>query len=132
MRDLQQWRQEANCSELTPEEADKYFFLGQGGSPMRTRKEFCDWCPVMKTCLEYAILYDEAGIWGGTTEKERKIVAPLLKPRLKAEAAQAERLEERRWEPTVPQPAYSGPTEFQLPEDMLFDMYLNTLPQTGS
>lgn len=132
MRDMQRWRSEGNCADLSPEESDKYFFLDRGGSPMKTRALFCDSCPVKKLCFEYAVLYDEDGIWGGATEKERKIVAPFLKPRLKAEAQREERLEERRWEPNAPRPAYSDPIEYQLPEDLLFDMYLSSMPQTGS
>lgn len=29
-------------------------------------------CPVLVECLEHARLHDEKGIWGGTTEEERK------------------------------------------------------------
>lgn len=31
----------------------------------------CDDCPVAQDCLEYALIYEEQGVWGGTTEKER-------------------------------------------------------------
>jgi WhiB family redox-sensing transcriptional regulator len=34
-------------------------------------KSFCNRCPVKPACLEYALLYNVKGIWGGTTDKER-------------------------------------------------------------
>jgi hypothetical protein len=35
-------------------------------------RDFCDTCPVRYLCLEFAVLHDMVGIWGGTTENERK------------------------------------------------------------
>jgi len=35
-------------------------------------KEICATCPVREPCLEHAIEYREWGIWGGTTDQERK------------------------------------------------------------
>lgn len=32
----------------------------------------CEMCPVSKHCLTWALIYDEQGVWGGTTEQERK------------------------------------------------------------
>lgn len=34
-------------------------------------KTICDQCPVKARCLEYALLYNMKGIWGGLTDKER-------------------------------------------------------------
>jgi len=31
----------------------------------------CQFCPVKQDCLDYAIVYDEFGIWGGLTRKDR-------------------------------------------------------------
>lgn len=36
-----------------------------------TYKGICGRCPVRGECLEYALLYNMSGIWGGMTEKER-------------------------------------------------------------
>lgn len=132
MRDIQKWRAKGNCADLTPEESDKYFFLDRGGSPMKTRALFCDSCPVKKMCFEYAVLHDEDGIWGGATEKERKIVAPFLRPSLKERAQREGWSEERRWEPISPRPTYSDSKEYQLPQEILDDIDLNTYLQTGS
>jgi len=35
-------------------------------------KQFCDRCPVIDDCRTYALVNDLDGIWGGTTEAERK------------------------------------------------------------
>jgi hypothetical protein len=35
-------------------------------------KAICAECPYKIACLEYAIKYNELGIWGGTTENQRK------------------------------------------------------------
>lgn len=35
-------------------------------------KRICDACPVKARCLEYALLYNMTGIWGGMTDKERR------------------------------------------------------------
>ncbi len=132
MRSINEWRAKGKCADLTPDESDRFFFLDRGGSPKKTRALFCDTCPVKKECFEFAVLYDEDGIWGGATEKQRKIVAPLLKPRLKEEARLAGLPTERQPVPIAPQPVCSDPTEFQLPQEILDDIDLNTYLQTGS
>jgi WhiB family transcriptional regulator, redox-sensing transcriptional regulator len=35
-------------------------------------KDICAVCPVRAQCMDYALRHDEIGIWGGTTERERK------------------------------------------------------------
>lgn len=35
-------------------------------------KVICASCPIQEQCLRYAIENSELGIWGGTTEEERK------------------------------------------------------------
>lgn len=77
------WAAEALCAETDPE----LFFPNKGQSPRRA-KEICgvdergnplpDGCPVRQQCLKYALTHPNplAGIWGGTTEDERK---PLRK-----------------------------------------------------
>ena len=38
-------------------------------------KAVCAECPYKIRCLEYAIKYHEIGIWGGTTERERRAIS---------------------------------------------------------
>lgn len=35
-------------------------------------KAVCELCPVKEDCLNWAIMYRESGIWGGTSDEERK------------------------------------------------------------
>lgn len=35
-------------------------------------KEICSGCPLVVSCLEYALRNNEAGIWGGMTENQRR------------------------------------------------------------
>lgn len=35
-------------------------------------KRICLGCPVQRECLEYAVDNGEAGVWGGTSERERR------------------------------------------------------------
>jgi len=42
-------------------------------------KKVCRNCPVRKQCLDYAVKYNEYGIWGGTTEEERPGIVILMR-----------------------------------------------------
>lgn len=70
MLDHQPWREHGKCASLTPEQADKLFYLSKGQSSAPA-KAFCSDCPVRKPCLFFALFYKESGIWAGTTDKER-------------------------------------------------------------
>lgn len=39
--------------------------------PFRT---LCSNCPVVDICLEWAVVHEKYGFWGGTTERERKSI----------------------------------------------------------
>lgn len=39
-------------------------------------KVICGRCPVKAECLIWSLMYKEQGIWGGTTENERKKLLP--------------------------------------------------------
>lgn len=71
--DHQRWRRSAACRNLSAEDADRIFFIGTGKSA-RLAREFCNHCPVQRQCLDYALYYHETGIWGGTTDSERKVL----------------------------------------------------------
>lgn len=61
------WTARALCAETMPDE----FFPHQGESPKRA-KMICGRCDVAAECLAYALANHEQGVWGGTTEAERK------------------------------------------------------------
>lgn len=68
---------EPSCSQTDPE----LFFpveteMGFGRVAIKytspsAAKKICSNCPLINPCLEYALINDEIGIWGGTTEQER-------------------------------------------------------------
>ena len=69
----QPWMAEAACRGM-----DTNFFFPERGNNEHTiaqAKRVCEGCPVRQPCLEYALAYSgqhDAGIWAGTTEKERR------------------------------------------------------------
>ena len=59
------------CAEVGTE----YFFPEPGGDVVgkgAIPRNVCFSCPVMQECLDYALHNRVEGIWGGTTEQERK------------------------------------------------------------
>jgi len=67
------WRERAACLREDP---DLFFPVGNGGlTPARIdeAKAVCGRCPVVEQCLELALKSGQAdGVWGGTTESERR------------------------------------------------------------
>ncbi len=67
------WQGEAACRTLPPE----LFFPGGRTGPAvelaEAAKAVCARCPVTEACLHYALdTNQEYGVWGGTTEDERR------------------------------------------------------------
>jgi WhiB family redox-sensing transcriptional regulator len=50
-------------------------------------KAVCAACPVKEQCLEYALTNREYGVWGGTTEAERRRIRTARRNATKAEAS---------------------------------------------
>lgn len=69
-----EWRAHAACSGYP----NTLFFPSQetpDNASVARAKAICSVCPVMDDCLEYSLESNQrSGIWGGTTEKERKSV----------------------------------------------------------
>lgn len=69
------WREWAICR---GEDPDLFFPVGNDSSgptliQVDSAKEVCRRCPVMKQCLDWAVRADPVeGVWGGTTESERR------------------------------------------------------------
>lgn len=62
------WHEQAICAQTDPEE----FFPDKGGSTA-IAKRICNTCPVQAECLDHALIHQEQfGIWGGTSERERR------------------------------------------------------------
>ena len=68
------WRADAACRYADPE----LFFpdgdMRSARAEVKTAKLICRGCPVSATCLSWALASggQEAGIWGGLTEDERR------------------------------------------------------------
>lgn len=65
------WQERALCRYVGSE----LFFPDKGESP-RLAKTVCARCPVRAECLGYALTHGERhGVWGGTSEGERRRMA---------------------------------------------------------
>lgn len=63
-----EWADRANCLGLDPE-----LFYPQRGESLELALEVCAGCEVREECLEHALSVGEKfGIWGGTSEPERR------------------------------------------------------------
>jgi WhiB family redox-sensing transcriptional regulator len=69
------WRDEAACLHVDP---DLFFPFGTAGPALRQvdeAKRICRTCPVRTPCLTWALdQANSSGIWGGTTEDERRAI----------------------------------------------------------
>ena len=71
--DAEAWRARSACRDSDP---DVFFPIGTTGPALEqieTARRICTACHVTDECLEFALATNqEAGIWGGTTEEERR------------------------------------------------------------
>jgi WhiB family redox-sensing transcriptional regulator len=67
------WRHRAACRKEDP---DLFFPIGSTGPALlqiEEAKAVCRRCPVIDACLQWALVHgEEAGVWGGTDENERR------------------------------------------------------------
>jgi len=67
------WRATASCCDTDP---DLFFPVGTTGSALEQideAKTVCNSCPAQLACLEFALRTNQdTGIWGGTSEEERR------------------------------------------------------------
>lgn len=72
-RHRREWLPEAICSDVSEDEKREFYPEQRGRPPKNPRwKKLCNSCPVRLECLNYAIVHNEPGNWGGSTEAERK------------------------------------------------------------
>ena len=83
------WRDHAACSGLDP---DLFFPVSTSGASrtdIEAARRVCQRCPVTTLCLRWALdLGHVSGIWGGTTEEERRALRRAPVPRWPAETRQ--------------------------------------------
>jgi len=64
------WRTQAACTGI---DSDIFYPASEDEIDAMEAKAICVVCPVQAACLEYALASREReGIWGGTTERERR------------------------------------------------------------
>jgi WhiB family redox-sensing transcriptional regulator len=65
------WMAAARCRDLEPA-----MFFPSDGLGVELARRICVNCPVQAPCLEYALQHHiEHGVWGGTSERERRRIA---------------------------------------------------------
>ncbi|WP_095932130.1 WhiB family transcriptional regulator [Streptomyces sp. Tue6028] len=73
---MSDWRESAACRTVDP---DLFFPIGNTGPAVlqiEEAKAVCRACPVRDACLRWALDTGQAiGIWGGTSEGERRALA---------------------------------------------------------
>lgn len=71
--DVEDWRVRAACRDTDP---DLFFPVGTTGLALEqiaAAKAVCNACDAQAACLEFALATNqESGVWGGTSEEERR------------------------------------------------------------
>jgi len=79
------WRDGAACRDTDP---DLFFPVGTTGPALEqiaAAKAVCCQCDAQAECLEFAIVTNQdSGVWGGTSEEERRVLRRQHVARLKA------------------------------------------------
>lgn len=71
--DAEDWRDASLCRDSNLELFFPIGATGLAADQIEGAKAVCAQCPVSKPCLEFALATNqEAGIWGGVTEEERR------------------------------------------------------------
>lgn len=69
---MMDWRKRCACRNEDPE---LFFPVGRSGPALlqiAEVKKVCRRCPVVEPCREWAVETGQGGVWGGTTENERR------------------------------------------------------------
>lgn len=61
------WREAAACKDASPDA-----FFPEHGETGREAKAVCAGCKVVEPCLAYALAHRATGIWGNTSDEERR------------------------------------------------------------
>jgi WhiB family redox-sensing transcriptional regulator len=78
------WRQAALCREEDPELFFPIGTTGPASVQVAEAKAVCRRCPSLDPCLTWAIdTGQDAGVWGGTSEEERRALTRRQRTRLR-------------------------------------------------
>jgi WhiB family redox-sensing transcriptional regulator len=67
------WQREGACRGLGLGESQAIFFPARGES-VENARAICGRCPVSAECLDFALEHHCIGVWGGTTERQRRML----------------------------------------------------------
>jgi WhiB family redox-sensing transcriptional regulator len=65
--DSERWMADGVCAQIGGD-----LWHPEKGKAAKPAKMICHTCPVEQQCLEFALLHDERGVWGGMSERERR------------------------------------------------------------
>lgn len=83
-----EWRQKAACLDEDPELFFPDGTTGAAFDQIQRAKAVCRRCPVIRECLQWALDHNqEAGIWGGLNEEERRNIRRLHRPQSRGSKA---------------------------------------------
>lgn len=81
------WRVGAACADVDPELFFPVGVTGPAVDQIAEAKAVCAGCSVQTTCLEFAITTNqEYGVWGGTSEEERRVLRRAWRARQRRSA----------------------------------------------
>lgn len=63
----QPWMDQKKCS---PEQLSMFYSFEI--EVIEEARRFCQDCPVIEECFQFAIFHNEDGVWGGTSERQRR------------------------------------------------------------
>lgn len=116
-----QWSKRARCAKPG---VHKIFDQRQGRPQKRPEWwDYCNRCVVKLNCLAFAIVHNEEGVWGGTTDSQRKRLNPLVQSQMTLQAQEAGWFEPEAYSLELllsPQPQSAipdEPYEFDLSQD---------------
>ena len=73
---LGEWWDLAACQSADPDLFFPIATVGAAAIGIARAKAICARCAIRRQCLDYALASNEPhGIWGGTTEEERRVIA---------------------------------------------------------
>ncbi len=82
------WRDEAACADVEPEVFFPVGVTGPAVGQIAAAKAVCAGCTVQTLCLEFAITTNqEYGVWGGTSEEERRVLRRAWRARQRRAAS---------------------------------------------
>lgn len=84
------WRNQATCRDTDPELFFPVGTTGQALLQIAKAKSVCCECPVKVECLEFALeTNQDTGIWGGTSEEERRQIRREAAARARSQRSSA-------------------------------------------